>query len=228
MDSLTRDEVRAVDRVAIEELGIPGVILMENAGRNCADAIEEFCKQRGAHSVAIVAGAGNNGGDGYVIARHLAMRGFSVKTRVICPEEKITGDAEINLRAILALRHDVEFLAPEQLGGLAKSLSECDVIIDAIGGTGVCGALRGAAAVAVGQINETGRPVVAVDIPTGLDCDTGQTDGPAIRADLTVTFVAPKKGFAAAGSDEYTGDVIVADIGVRADLVRAISAEFDK
>ena len=93
MDSLTRQEVRAVDRAAIDDLGIPGLILMENAGRNCAEAIENFFDRRSVSSIVIIAGPGNNGGDGYVIARHLAMRGFAVKTLIICPREKISGDA---------------------------------------------------------------------------------------------------------------------------------------
>ena len=232
MDSLTRDEVRAIDRAAIGELGIPGVILMENAGRNCADAIEgflvEFPGGKSTLSAAIVTGPGNNGGDGYVIARHLAMRGFRVVTFIICPAEKISGDASVNLRAITALKQDIRFLTPEQLAGLSASLAGFDVVIDAIGGTGIRGALRGGAGIAVEQINAAGRPVVAVDIPTGLDCDTGQVDGPVVRADLTVTFVASKKGFDLGRAREYTGTVVVADIGIPADLVRSISAESDK
>ena len=232
MDSLTRDEVRAVDRAAIDGLGIPGLILMENAGRNCADAIEDFfSKSLGGkvdRNIAIVAGPGNNGGDGYVIARHLAMRGFRVVTFIICPAEKISGDAEVNFRAITALRHDIRFLNSEQLGGLSEGLGEFDAVVDAIGGTGIRGPLRGGAAVAVEQINAAGRAVVAVDIPTGLDCDTGQTDGPVVRADLTVTFVAAKRGFDLGVAGEYTGAVVVADIGIPADLVRSISFESDK
>jgi len=232
MNSLTRDEVRAVDRAAIEIMGIPGVILMENAGRNCADAIEEFVPKslggKNTRNIAIVAGPGNNGGDGYVIARHLAMRGFRVVTFIICPAEKISGDAEVNLRAITALQHDIRFLSSEQLGGLSESLAEFDAVVDAIGGTGIRGPLRGGAAVAVEQINAAGRSVVAVDIPTGLDCDTGRADGPVVRADLTVTFVAPKRGFELGGAREYTGAVVVVDIGIPPDLVRSISAESDK
>ncbi|MDP6542953.1 MAG: NAD(P)H-hydrate epimerase [Phycisphaerae bacterium] len=227
MNSLTRDEVRAVDRAAIEGLGIPGLILMENAGRNCADAIENFLDAGRSFSIAIVAGPGNNGGDGYVIARHLAMRGFRVITCIICPAEKISGDAAVNLQAISALQHDIRFLSDEQLTGLAASLAEFDVVVDAIGGTGIRGALRGDAAVAVEQINASGRSVVAVDIPTGLDCDTGQADGPAVRADLTVTFVAAKRGFELGRACDYTGAVVVADIGIPADLVRSIAPKSD-
>ncbi|MBL7220124.1 MAG: NAD(P)H-hydrate epimerase [Phycisphaerae bacterium] len=232
MDSLTREEVRAVDRAAIEELGIPGVILMENAGRNCADAIEDFFRKslggKANPKVAIVAGPGNNGGDGYVIARHLAMRGFRVVTFIICPAEKISGDAEVNLRAITVLQHDIRFMSSEQLGGLSARLREFDAVVDAIGGTGIRGPLRGPAAIAVEQINASGRPVVAVDIPTGLDCDTGCADGAVVRAALTVTFLARKRGFDLAGAGEYTGAVVVADIGIPVDLVRSISLESDK
>jgi len=229
VSGLTRDEVRAVDRAAIDGLGIPGLILMENAGRNCADAIEDFFNEsfggKNSQNVAIVAGPGNNGGDGYVIARHLAMRGFRVVTFIICPAEKISGDAEVNLLAITALQHDIRFLSSEQLSGLSEGLGEFDVVVDAIGGTGIRGALRGGAAVAVEQINAAGRSVVAVDIPTGLDCDTGRADGPVVRADLTVTFIAAKRGFDLGVAREYTGAVVIADIGIPADLVRAISAK---
>jgi len=228
MDSLTREEVRAVDRAAIEVLGIPGLILMENAGRNCADAIEELLDTDVRPEVAVVAGPGNNGGDGYVIARHLAMRGFSVRTLVICPREKITGDAAVNLQAIIALRHNVQFLTAEELGDLSRMLASCDLVVDAIVGTGIQGALRGGAAVAVEQINAAGLKVAAIDIPTGLDCDTGQAEGPVIRADLTITLVAPKKGFALGHASRYTGSVVVADIGIPADLVASISSESDK
>ena len=190
-----------------------------------------LCKSLGdetRQNIAIVAGPGNNGGDGYVIARHLAMRGFRVVTFIICPAEKISGDAEVNLRAITALKHDIRYLSSEQLGCLAMSLGEFDAIVDAIGGTGIRGALRGGAGLAVEQINAAGRPVVAVDIPTGLDCDTAQADGPVVRAELTVTFVAAKRGFDLDRAREYTGTVVVADIGIPADLVRSISAESDK
>ncbi|MBT3199378.1 MAG: NAD(P)H-hydrate epimerase [Phycisphaerales bacterium] len=227
MDSLTRQEVRAVDRAAIDHLGIPGLILMENAGRNCAAVIDGFFDRRSVSSIAIIAGSGNNGGDGYVIARHLAMRGFAVKTLIICPREKISGDADVNLRAISALEHDIEFLTPQQLSELSQRMAPFDLIVDAIGGTGISGALRGGAAIAVEQINLAGKPVAAVDIPTGLDCDTGQADGSVVKAELTVTFVATKKGFSLGNAADYTGEVVVADIGVPAELILGLINQRD-
>ena len=226
MDSLSRDEVREIDRRAIEVAGVPGVVLMENAGRCVADEIEKFMagvSAGGAGRVAVVAGAGNNGGDGYVIARHLNMRGTETVTFLVAPEAKIGGDARINLEILRRLGADVREAAGSAT--LAEQLQGFDLIVDAVGGTGIRGALRGDLATAVEAINAAGRsiPVVAVDIPTGLDCDTGRTDGPAVTAAMTVTFVARKKGFDAPGASGRTGEVRVADIGVPADRLAAMS-----
>ena len=226
MKALSREEVRRIDRCAIDRLRIPGVILMENAGRNAADcAVELLGGEPAGRRVAVVAGAGNNGGDGFVIARHLAVRGAAVVTFLVAAPGKITGDAAANLRAIRALRGDVRDLSAGGLDDLAEALREFDLVIDAVGGTGIRGPLRGEIAAAVEQINAAGRCVLAVDIPTGLDCDTGEASGPAVRADMTVTFVARKKGFDAPGAAACTGEVRVADIGIPAELVARIAAE---
>lgn len=223
MRSLSRQEVRAVDRFAIDRLGVPGVVLMENAGRNAADAIEEFLGGAAGKSAAVVAGAGNNGGDGFVIARHLEIRGATVRTFVVARAEKIVGDAAVNLAILRHFEYDVHEVVGEALAGLARQLSEFDVIVDAIGGTGIRGQLQGDAAVAVEQINAAGKPVMAVDIPTGLDCDTGQADGPVVRADVTITFVAPKKGFGAKSASYFTGRVVLADIGLESEKVLGLT-----
>ncbi len=220
MNSLTRDELRAIDRFAIETLGVPGVVLMENAGRCAADAIERMLGGVGAKSVAIVAGAGNNGGDGYVVARQLSIRGAEIVTFLVCPPEKIAGDALVNLRIIRNMGLDVRTLDAGGIGKLSVRLHRFALVVDAVGGTGVRGALRGDTATAVEQINAAGRPVVAIDIPTGLDCDTGTADGPVVRADTTVTFVASKRGFDSPDSRKWTGEVLVADIGINAEIVR--------
>ena len=248
--SLTRDQVRAIDRHAIEALGVSGVVLMENAGRGAADAIEEFlanqpgracnllhaeshgvCKTSHGEShpalkgvsVAVVAGAGNNGGDGYVVARHLYIRGAKAAVFLVAEEARITGDALVNLKIIRNLGLDIRQVLAADIGRLSEQLGEFDLIVDAVGGTGIQGRLRGAQAAAVEQINAAGRPVVALDIPTGLDCDTGAAEGPVVRAALTVTFAARKKGFDAPGASIYTGRVVVADIGVP---VEAASGRF--
>jgi NAD(P)H-hydrate epimerase len=223
MPSLTRNKTRAIDRFAIERLGVPGVVLMENAGRLCADAVGDFLHGPAGRKVAICAGGGNNGGDGFVMARHLSMRGAEVAIFLLSPAEKLSGDAEINYRIARNLGLDIREVGPAGLAGLSKDLSGFDVVVDAIGGTGICGALRGDIALAVEQINAAARPVVAVDIPTGLDCDTGKADGPAVRAKLTVTMVARKKGFDAPESAEFTGEVRVVDIGIPAEVVERVA-----
>jgi NAD(P)H-hydrate epimerase len=222
MRSLTRDHTRAIDRFAIEQLGVPGVVLMENAGRLCADAVGDFLAGPAGRKVAICAGGGNNGGDGFVVARHLSMREAEVVVFLVSPGEKLSGDAEINYRIARNLGLDIRHVGSAELANLSRELRGFDVVVDAVGGTGIRGALRGDIAVAAEQINAAGRPVVAVDIPTGLDCDTGQADGPAVRARLTVTMVARKKGFDAPESAEFTGEVRVVDIGIPADVVERL------
>ncbi len=220
MQSLGREEIRRIDRLAIQTLGVSGLVLMENAGRGAADAIENFLNGAvSSKKIAIVAGGGNNGGDGFVVARHLAMRGANVVTFQVGPPDKLTADAAANLALLRKLGHDVKPVGDQELGRLAERLSQFDLVVDAVGGTGVRGALRGEMAAAVEAINAAGKPVVAIDIPTGLDCDTGQAEGPAVRAAMTITFVARKKGFDAPGACEYTGKVVVADIGIPAEIV---------
>jgi NAD(P)H-hydrate epimerase len=219
MRYLSRDEVRAIDRCAIERIGVAGVVLMENAGRQAADAVAEHLGGAAGRSAAVVAGAGNNGGDGFVVARHLALRGARVVTFLLAAPEELTADAATNYGICRRLGLDIRPVGGEALAKLAGELAAFDVVVDAVGGTGIRGALRGAAATAVEQINAAGRDVVAIDIPTGLDCDTGEAPGATVRARLTVTFVARKKGFDAPGAADYTGQVRVADIGIPAEQV---------
>ncbi len=219
MRALSRDEVRSIDAHAIDTLEIPGVVLMENAGRNAAQAVLEHLGDASGKRVAIVAGAGNNGGDGLVVLRQLRRARLGQLTAfLVAPEEKFSGDAAVNLTAAKNLRCDLRD-ATETVDELSAELANFDLIVDAVGGTGIRGALRGDLATAVEQINDAGADVIAIDIPTGLDCDTGQAEGPAVRARRTVTFVARKKGFDADGASEYTGEVIVADIGIPAEAV---------
>ena len=218
---MSRAEVRAIDSWAINELGIPGVVLMENAGRSCAELIKE--KLAGVHGskVCIFCGTGNNGGDGYVIARHLLNSGFNV-TVVICGDRgKIKGDAKINLDILDRLNHPIEQFSLEN-GDIAGQVRPCaagaDMLVDALFGTGLKGQLSDAYKQLIESINSRNCPVLAVDIPSGLDCDTGEPLGAAIKADYTVTFVAVKKGFTSGDkADQYTGGIFVASIGVEPD-----------
>jgi NAD(P)H-hydrate epimerase len=214
---MSRDEVRAVDSWAINEVGVPGVVLMENAGRSCAELIREKLGGVARPKVVIFCGTGNNGGDGYVIARHLLNSGYEVVV-VICGDyEKIGGDARINLDIIEKLRHPIERVNPkgEGIAQRVKELCEgADMIVDGLFGTGLAGELQGGYRGLIEGINEQKCPILAVDIPSGLDCDTGEPLGAAIKADYTVTFVAAKKGFAKPAARKYMGEIYVASIGV--------------
>lgn len=214
--TMTRDEVRLVDRTAIEWLGLPGIALMENAGRSAA----EILQRRGAIGpVWVCTGSGNNGGDGFVIARHLWLAGIEVRILQAADPERLKGDALINHQ--VAAKLGLELLRYDDARDRARWLaerSEADWIVDALLGTGVSSDVRSPYDGLIREINESGACVLAVDLPSGLDCDRGEPLGCAVSADVTVTFVSRKAGFEAESSKEFTGDVVVAGIGVPADL----------
>ena len=214
---MTRDEVRAFDAWAINTIGIPGVVLMENAGRSCAELIEDKLKDVAGQKVCIFCGTGNNGGDGYVIARHLINRGIKVTVAICGDRSKIKGDAKINLDILEQMGRPVELLDPSgrDIAGEVERLGNgAGVIVDSLLGTGLRGQLSDEYRRLIDSINACNSPVLAVDIPSGLDCDAGEPLGGAIRAAWTVTFVAVKKGFLSAIAAQYTGEIFVASIGI--------------
>lgn len=215
---MSREEVRQVDAWAMQEIGVPGVVLMENAGRSCAELAIRKLASVTDPSVCVFCGVGNNGGDGYVVARHLLNAGVSTRTVLCGDPAKVQGDARINLDVLERLGHRVDCLNPgdghavAQVQAFGRNVS---LIVDALFGTGLQGPLRPEYHTIVGALNALGRPILAVDIPSGLDCDTGKPLGVAIRAAYTVTFVAVKRGFLASGeAADYTGELHVASIGV--------------
>lgn len=215
MARLTRSQAREIDRLAMEELGLPGIVLMENAARGIAEAVRRALRAP-AGPVAIVCGPGNNGGDGFAAARHLANGGIEVRLHLMVPAARYAAgsDPAINLavaRAMgLPLRDDLEF-------------DDAACLLDAIFGTGLERPVEGRFAEAVERINATNAMVVAVDTPSGLDADTGEVLGVAVRADLTATMVAPKIGFDQAEGPTHTGRVEVVDIGVPPALVALVA-----
>lgn len=214
MRSLTRAEVREVDRRAIEEFGVPGIVLMENAGRNAAMLLHERAP---AARLAIVCGKGNNAGDGFVIARHLANLGHDVRLLLACDPSEYRGDAAVNWRVVETMRLPVTVLATASREEWERALAGADWIVDALLGTGATGAPRAAIATAIEAVNAVAARdhsgVFAVDLPSGLDCDTGEAPGACIRANLTATFVAPKVGFGRPEAARWLGEVHVLDIG---------------
>ena len=217
---LTREQVREVDRQAIDDYGLPGLVLMENAGRNAANLLRELgiCGP-----VVICCGKGNNAGDGFVIARHLENSGFDVRVLLSTPTSSFTGDAATNFEVLR--RADTPILeAPADIAtAWHDELARADWIVDALLGTGTQGTVREPFASAIAAINAANRKVLAVDLPSGLDCDTGAVLGNCVRAHHTATFVARKPGFDVAGVSEFTGEVHVLDIGVPRTLLRELS-----
>jgi ADP-dependent NAD(P)H-hydrate dehydratase / NAD(P)H-hydrate epimerase len=199
---LTAEEMGRADRLAIAA-GVPGLALMEAAGRAVADGAVELIASRSA-AVAIVCGPGNNGGDGFVAARLLRDRGYRVRVGLLGSRGALSGDA-----AEVAKRWDgpIEALTPAALDG-------ADLIIDALFGAGLSRTLQGSAAEAVAAINAAGKPVLAVDVPSGLDGTTGRTDGPVVQATRTVTFFRMKPGHLLLPGRALCGEVRVADIGI--------------
>ena len=215
---MSRDEVRAFDRWAIDTLGLPGVVLMENAGRSCAELIKDKLKHISKPKVCIFCGTGNNGGDGSVIARHLINSGFNVVVVLCGDRDKVKGDAKINLDVLERLGQSIEKLDIHDAGvnsRIEELAAGADMLVDAVFGTGLTGQLSNEYKVLIESINAQNRPILAVDIPSGLDCDTGQPLGAAVKASYTVTFVAVKKGFTTNSAAQYTGEVFVASIGVQ-------------
>lgn len=208
---LSRAEVRALDKDAIGRLGVPGVALMENAGGRAAMLVRE----RFAHSlgkVLVLGGVGQNGGDGWVVARHLLSHGIAARCVLVGEHDKVQGDALVNLLALEALGISVERALSEF--SLEVALGEASLVVDGLFGTGLDRPLSGALAALVGLINRVKVPVVALDLPSGIDADTGQVLGAAVRAQLTVTFAAHKPGLHQYPGVEHAGVVECVSIGV--------------
>ena len=219
---MSRDEVRAFDQWAINVLGIPGIVLMENAGRSCAELIKEKLKSITKPAVCIFCGTGNNGGDGYVIARHLLNSGFKITVIISGERSKIKGDAKTNLDILEQMGQPIEQLNfSGNIQNQVKTFAAgADMIVDGIFGTGLTGELKNEYKDLIESINAANRPTLAIDIPSGLDCDSGKPLGAAVKATYTVTFVAVKNGFIVPQAAEYTGEIFVVSIGVEADSIK--------
>ena len=201
---LDADQMRAIDRWAIQEKGVPSLELMETAGRAVAEAAAEVAASSRA---AIVCGKGNNGGDGLVAARVLRETGFEVDALLLAPPDELSEDAGANLGRLEGARE----VDPSELGA---AISGAGVVIDAVFGTGFAGTPRDPAAAAIDAMNETEAPVVATDIASGVNASTGEVEGAAVAADVTVTFHASKLGHWIAPGKEHTGELRVAPIGI--------------
>ncbi|WP_366922922.1 NAD(P)H-hydrate dehydratase [Metallumcola ferriviriculae] len=220
MKVVTSDEMQQLDQKAIK-LGIPGVILMENAGFKVVESIQNyFGGQLADKQVTIVVGKGNNGGDGLVIARHLSNSKVKVKIFLTSDPTEYSGDAATNMRIVEQMGIPVFRLEDENdLTRLNVTLLYTDMVVDAIFGTGFRGSPRGLTAQVMETVNESGVPVLAVDVPSGLDASSGKIKGVCVRADITVTFALPKLGLLVEPGVGAVGKLVVADISIPQSLL---------
>jgi hydroxyethylthiazole kinase-like uncharacterized protein yjeF len=209
------NEMQKMDRLTIESFGLPGRILMENAGRGATHFFLEQFKEAENKKIGVVAGRGNNGGDGFVIARYLAQKGISVTVYLLSKPSKVSGDAAVNLKLLSPLNVPViEMPDAESFSAHETAMRHEAIWIDAILGTGLRSDVKGFFKDVIKFINQSNKPVFAVDIPSGLDSDTGQPCGTCVRADATATFAFAKTGHFLLPGADYTGNLKIIDIGV--------------
>lgn len=221
MRLVTAETMRAVDRHAIDVMGIPGLDLMEEAGMGTVGVLVEQMGLDAGDRVVVICGKGNNGGDGFVIARGLRDLGVETDVFLLGAAEEVSGDARANLD-LLEPGSLTGITSEKGLDALSEALDECDVAVDAIFGTGFSGAPRDLAAGAIQALNDSDVPVLAVDVPSGLDASTGGIEGECVIADWTSTMALPKKGFFLYPGREFVGDIHVIDIGIPEEAVEAV------
>jgi NAD(P)H-hydrate epimerase len=218
MEVLNAEQMREADRIAIQEMKIPGLVLMENAGRAVAESMLEELPGLGERRVFVVAGPGNNGGDGFVVSRHLARLGVGSTVLLVGATRKaLTGDAGAMAAAWAGIGGETVEIPDAKRWRAAAGLLPGDVIVDALFGTGLARPLAGLAAEVVESINragDAGATVIAVDIPSGLSASSADVPGPAVQADLTVTFARPKPAHLLPPAEHLCGTLVVADIGI--------------
>jgi NAD(P)H-hydrate epimerase len=209
---LTREQARELDRRAMQEFGVPGIVLMENAGRGMAELLHSLGIDG---LVVICCGKGNNGGDGFVIARHLDNAGVGVRVLLFGDPARLSGDAAINYRILAASGITVEVFSGPILDEqrLSRALADADWIVDALFGSGLRGPIQPPFDRGIAVLNDAAKRVFAVDVPSGLDCDTGAPLGIAVRAHHTATVAAMKRGFLEPSAAAWLGQVHLIDMG---------------
>ena len=223
MRVLNTEQMRQADRRTIEEIGIPSVVLMENAGRQVVAAMEAMFDELPLARVAVLCGRGNNGGDGFVVARTLAERDVDVAVYLLGEAGQVSRDARVNLAVLRNLGIDVVEIGDAAAWELRTSdVLAADVIVDAMFGTGLQGPLSGLGETIVADVNASPRPVVAVDLPSGLSADRADVPGPAIDATLTVTLAAPKLPLVLPPAERLTGRLVVAEIGIPESVIEDV------
>jgi NAD(P)H-hydrate epimerase len=220
MRVLNADQMREADRRTIEDLGVPSAVLMENAGRQVVAAMDAAFDRLADARVAVLAGRGNNGGDGFVIARVLSQAGVDVQAYLVGSAADVRGDARVNLDILGRLGQDVVEIRNAQDWELhGAAVLQRDIVVDALFGTGLKTPLEGLAETMAQDLNASPVPVVAVDLPSGLSADDPSPIGPVVEASMTVTFGAPKLPLVLPPGEEFAGSLVVADIGIPAGVI---------
>jgi len=224
--AVTSGQIQQLDKQAIEGLGIDSLFLMENAGRGVSQFVEEILNKKNNDKVVVICGKGNNGGDGFVVARHLLNRGKSVSVFLLGKKTDIKKDAEANLKKLKALNCEVAEIADEKSQKYFYDiLPNSDILVDAIFGVGLKGQIKGIASDIISAMNKSNKPIVSIDVPSGLDSTTGEICGFCVKSTLTVSFTLAKRGFFLKNGPEYIGELSVIDIGIPKELVAKISHE---
>jgi len=223
MRVLNSAQMREADRRTIDDIGIPSLVLMENAGRQTVAAMEAVHSDLSERQVAVLCGRGNNGGDGFVVARTLAQRGVDVSVFLLGRVADVRGDARTNLEILGRLGITVVEVADSQAWELHFSeVSDCTLIVDAIFGTGLNAPVSGLIESVVADVNASGIPIVAIDLPSGLSADSPEPIGPSIEAGLTVTLAAPKLPLVLPPAEMRAGDIVIADIGIPGEVLESV------
>lgn len=213
LPALSRQQAQQLDAAAVSQLGIPSLLLMENAARGLCDFL---LQQNSEGRIVIVCGRGNNGGDGLALYRQLLANGRGAELLLAAESRALSSDAEQNLQFLVRCGLSIAEQSIEQIQRVLASLNAADWIVDAVLGTGLKGAARPPWDALIQSINNSPARVLAVDVPSGMDCDTGTAEGACVQADATVTFVAPKPGFHNPYAMRLTGPVTVCHIGLPA------------
>ena len=227
MRVLNTQQMREADRRTIEDVGIPSIVLMENAGRQAVAAMEAAFEGLPNSRVGVLCGRGNNGGDGFVVARTLIQRGIETMVFLLGSVSEVRGDARTNLEVLGRIGLTVVEITSAQEWELHFSeISECDLLVDALLGTGFHGHLTGILETVVADVNDLAVPVVAIDLPTGLSADTHEVGSDAIVAAMTITLAAPKIPLVLPPADTHAGDLVIADIGIPLPLLDEVDGPY--
>ncbi len=225
--SITTDQMKEVDRLMIDEFGIVLLQMMENAGRNLARLASRVAGDSSRHNVLILAGRDNNGGGGMAAGRHLSNAGHHVSVVLSAPRGSLSGVPAVQASILQLMEVEVEEMKAISANSLQRTFSEADVVIDALIGYSLAGAPRGQAAELIEMANQSGRPTVALDVPSGVDAGSGEIFDPAIAATATLTLALPKTGLGLTAVRERLGELYLADISVPAVVYRRLGLIFE-